>query len=169
MATFSKESSGKESSGKEPSVKELTDIKKIIIDFTRDILVTFPEQKETLDANLQILIDDVSQETSRNDLALLAVYAHCKKVYPERFFDILYQNNDLFEKSVEFLPGMDFSLLWMDSELSEKSRETIWKYLQLLLFTLVSTISDGSSFGDTAKLFDAIDENEFKNKLEEKK
>ena len=167
MATFSKESSGKESSGKEPSVKELTDIKKIIIDFTRDILVTFPEQKETLDANLQILIDDVSQETSRNDLALLAVYAHCKKVDPERFFDILYQNNDLFEKSVEFLPGMDFSLLWMDSELSEKSRETIWKYLQLLLFTLVSTISDGSSFGDTAKLFEAIDENEFKNKLEE--
>jgi NADP-dependent 3-hydroxy acid dehydrogenase YdfG len=31
----------------------------------------------------------------------------------------------------------------------------------------VSTISDGSSFGDTAKLFEAIDENEFKTKLEE--
>ena len=143
--------------------KVLADIKKIVIDFTRDILVTFPEQKASLNADLQTLLTD----TDISDKSLKAVYAHCKKVYPERFFDILYQNNEVFSKSIEFLPGMDFSLLWADKDLSEKSRETIWKYLQLLLFTLVSTISDGASFGDTAKLFEAIDENEFKTKLEE--
>ena len=150
----------------------LNDIKKIVIDFTRDILVTFPEQKATLHPDLQrLLVDEVNASNSLSEAgtseALQAVYDHCKKVYPERFFDILYQNNEMFSQSIEFLPGMDFSLLWADKDLSEKSRETIWKYLQLLLFTMVSTISDGSSFGDTAKLFEAIDENEFKKKLEE--
>ena len=146
--------------------KTMNDIKKIVIDFTKDILLTFPEQKDNLNAHLKTLIDvDATLEDVEEALAI--VYEHCKKVYPERFFDILYQNNEVFNKSIEFLPGIDFSLLWSDKDLSDKSRETIWKYLQLLLFTLVSTISDGSSFGDTAKLFEAIDENEFKQKLEE--
>ena len=143
--------------------KQLNDIKKIVIDFTRDILVTFPEQKEKLNIHLHRLISDEDTE----DKSLNEVYSHCKKIYPERFFDILYQNNDVFKVKIEFLPGIDFSILWSDKDLSEKTRETIWKYLQLLLFTMVSTISDGSSFGDTAKLFEAIDENEFKKKLEE--
>jgi len=147
------------------NAKIMSDIKKIVIDFTKDILLTFPEQKDNLNAHLRTLIDTDADADA--DEALAVVYAHCKKVYPERFFDILYQNNDVFKNSIEFLPGIDFSLLWADKDLSDKSRETIWKYLQLLLFTLVSTISDGSSFGDTAKLFEAIDENEFKQKLEE--
>ena len=153
--------------------KVMNDIKKIIIDFTKDILRTFPEQKDNLNTHLRTLIDtdtdintDINTDTIIND-AFSVVYAHCKTVYPERFFDILYQNNDIFKTSIELLPGIDFSLLWADKDLSDTSRETIWKYLQLLLFTLVSTISDGSSFGDTAKLFEAIDENEFKKKLEE--
>jgi hypothetical protein len=143
--------------------KDINDIRKIVIDLTRDILLTFPEQKETLNNNLAALLED----TDDTGDAIRFVYAHCKKIYPERFFDILYQNNDIFNNSIEFLPGMDFAVLWADKGLSDKSRETIWKYLQLLLFTLVSTISDGSSFGDTAKLFEAIDEKEFKKKLEE--
>ena len=81
-------------------VKTLNDIKKIVIDFTRDILVTFPEQKSNLNAHLQRLLDD----TDVNDESLNAVYAHCKKVYPERFFDILYQNVEVFNVSIEFLP-----------------------------------------------------------------
>ena len=161
-------------SKKDSDTKTLSDIKKIVIDFTRDILVTFPEQKATLHPDLQTLLaseagagaSEAGASAGARD-ALLAVYAHCKTVYPERFFDILYQNNEVFATRIEFLPGIDFSLLWADKDLSEKSRETIWKYMQLLLFTLVSSISDGSSFGDTAKLFEAIDENEFKSKLEE--
>ena len=37
----------------------------------------------------------------------------------------------------------------------------------MILFTTVSDISNGESFGDTAKLFEAIDEDEFRAKLEE--
>jgi hypothetical protein len=43
----------------------------------------------------------------------------------------------------------------------------LWKYLQLILFATVSDVSSGESFGDTAKLFEAINEKEFKSKLEE--
>ena len=147
--------------------KNLLDIKKIVIDFTRDILVTFPEQKELLHPDLKQLMDTSAVDSTAYTNALHAVFSHCKKVYPEKFFDILYQNNEVFSNSIEFLPGIDFSLLWIDKDLSDKTRETIWKYLQLLLFTLVSSISDETSFGDTASIFEAIDENEFKKKLEE--
>ena len=64
------------------------------------------------------------------------------------------------------MPGIDFSKLWKDN-ITDKTRETIWKYLQLLLYSTVSGITDNSMFKDTAKLFEAIDENALKNKLEE--
>jgi hypothetical protein len=148
---------------KTTTLEMMKDFKKIIMDMTRDILITFPELNEGLDVRLKNVLND----TDVDGQALEFVFLHCKKVYPDKFFDILYQNNTIFEKSIEFLPGIDFEILWKDTELSVKSRETIWKYLQLVLFTIVSTISDGSSFGDSAKLFEAINEDEFKKKLEE--
>ena len=53
------------------------------------------------------------------------------------------------------------------TDISDVTRETIWKYLQLILFTIVGGISSGESFGDTAKLFEAINEGDLKKKLEE--
>jgi len=94
---------------------------------------------------------------------------HCKCVYPPRFFDIIYQNNDIFaDKEIDttFLPNINFSQIW-DSDITDKTRDIIWKYLQMVLLTCVPDVSDGKSFGDTAKLFEAIDEVEFKGKLEE--
>jgi NADP-dependent 3-hydroxy acid dehydrogenase YdfG len=93
------------------------------------------------------------------------------KTYPDKFFDILYQNDTIFtneKNSADFLPDIDFKLLWKEN-LTDKTRETIWKYLQLVLFTIVSNKEafSGESFGNTAKLFEAINEEEFKSKLEE--
>ena len=151
-----------------PTEPSLTEFKKIIVDFTKDILTTFPEYESKLNEHLKNLLDgiDDAEQTS-----LYFVYNHCKQVYPERFFEILYQNQELFVDKVkysttEFLPGIHFSELW-DEYITDKTRDTIWKYIQLVLFTVVSTISDGASFGDTAKLFEAIDEDEFKSKLGE--
>ena len=144
----------------------MKDFKKIVVDMTRDMLTTFPELATTLDSNLDKLLKNTDDE---NDSALVVVFQHCQKVFPDKFFDILYQNETLFTNetnNTEFLPGIDFKVLWKEN-ISEKTRVTLWKYLQLLLFTIVSSISNGSSFGDTAKLFEAINEDEFKNKLEE--
>ena len=67
-------------------------------------------------------------------------------------------------------PNNDFTIffkyIW-NFEISDKTRETIWKYLQLILFSIVSTIDNKDAFGDSAKLFEAINEDDFKNKLEE--
>jgi len=143
-----------------------SEFKKIIVDMTKDILVSFPEQEANMHKELKNLVFETDVDTI--DKSLKYVFIHCKTIYPVRFFDILYQNNTIFdtETSLQFLPGINFALLWKEN-ISDKTRETIWKYLQLLLFTIVSSISDGNSFGDTAKLFEAINEEDFKGKLEE--
>jgi hypothetical protein len=102
-----------------------------------------------------------------------------------RFFDILYKNETLFAAvppaaadadadvvvsetaPMEFLPGVDFREIWATEDITSNTKDIIWKYLQLILFSIVNNLSDMGSFGDTAKLFEAIDDNELKTKLEE--
>jgi len=147
-----------------------TEFKKVIVDMTKDILTSFPEQEPVLNIHLRHLVyplpGSANDKTVEED-SLMIVYKHCKEVYPNRFFDILYQNEDILKKeNIEFLPGINFTTLWNEN-ITTKTRETIWKYLQLVLFTIVTSISDGKTFGDSAKLFEAINEDEFKHKLEE--
>ena len=134
----------------------------ILHDFIRDILTTFPEYEEGMHIGLVALHKGHENAES----AIEEVVQHCTNVYPERFFDILYQKSELFDEPIFFLPGIDFNQLWK-SEISEKTRTIIWKYLQLILFSIVSMQKESDSFGDTAKLFEAIDEEEFGKKLEE--
>ena len=141
-----------------------TDFKKIIVDMTNDVLVSFPEIKYKMNEHLYNLVFENNVEQLEHSLKYVFIF--CKTVFPQRFFDILYQNTSIFENDIEFLPGINFKILWNDN-ITDKTRETIWKYLQLVLFNIVSSISDGKSFGDTAKLFEAINQDEFKSKLEE--
>ena len=142
----------------------------VVRDFIHDLLRVFPEKADTLHPDLQsIALDDASASdcTTR-------VKNHCMRVLPQRFFDVLYQNNGIFDKqedgghlNTEFLPGLHFNELWASEGVTDATRTTIWKYLQLLLFAVVEDISNKESFGDTADLFEAIDEKELKSKLEE--
>jgi hypothetical protein len=142
-----------------------TELKKIISEFLRDLLNTFPELKKDLDHDLSIIYSNENGiETSVDNLT-----NYFKTVYPERFFDILYENDKIFsdEKiNTNFLPGINFKNLWKDN-ITGNTRKTLWKYLQLILFSVVSDISDKNSFKDTASLFQAVDEDEFKQKLED--
>jgi hypothetical protein len=145
----------------------LKDFKKIIVDMTKDILISFPELAPTMNVHLKNVVTDNDEACESIDF----VFKHCMKTYPDKFFDILYQNDTIFtneKNSADFLPDIDFKLLWKEN-LTDKTRETIWKYLQLVLFTIVSNKEafSGESFGNTAKLFEAINEEEFKSKLEE--
>ena len=69
--------------------------------------------------------------------------------------------------TVSMLPGIDFREIWATEDIADNTKDIIWKYLQLVLFSIVNNLSDMGSFGDTAKLFEAIDDNELKTKLEE--
>ena len=140
------------------------EIYQILRDFTRDILTTFPECEESLHSGLKAIRDD-----NKDDPAIVEVLEHCKKEYPKKFFDILYQKPEIFsgEEPLFFLPGIDFRKLWK-LDISDNTRTIIWKYLQLILFSVVNLQDSKETFGDAAKLFEVIDENEFKNKLEER-
>ena len=70
------------------------------------------------------------------------------------------------ETNTEFLPGIDFKELWKE-DISTKTKDTIWKYLQVILFSVIGKVNSGESFGDTSKLFEAINEDELKDKLKE--
>jgi hypothetical protein len=150
------------------SVEELNppeEFYKIINDFITDILTTFPEYSGLIAKwwNREQTEECIKKET-------LFVFRHCVRIFPERFFDILYKNAEIFlpegEVSTEFLPGIVFKQLWA-CDISDTTRETIWKYLQLILFSVIGTVHNSSELGDTAKLFEAIDEEELKHKLEE--
>jgi hypothetical protein len=136
---------------------------KVIYDLINDILFTFPEFKDGLNLDLHNIKETRDEDSIQN------VYEHIKTVFPERFFDILYKNEEMFVKdeiNTEFLPGIDFKDLWK-TDISDNTKETIWKYLQIILFSVIGKVNSQDSFGDTAKLFEAINEDDLKNKLEE--
>jgi hypothetical protein len=156
-------------SNKPQNVEEIVvpdEFYKIINDFITDILITFPEYSGIVSRWWNQELAD-SEERSKQ---CSFVFRHCVKVFPERFFDILYKNVDIFKESgeanTEFLPGIVFKHLWA-FDISDTTRETIWKYLQLVLFSVIGSVHNSSDLGETAKLFEAINEDELKSKLEE--
>ena len=52
-------------------------------------------------------------------------------------------------------------------DLSENNKNSIWKYLQLIMFSIVGNIDNSNVFGDTAKIFEAISEGDLQSKLKE--
>ena len=128
------------------------EFKKIIDDFTNDLINSFPELEE------QFKIINYNE-----------YYDFCKEKYPINFFNILYENETLFddESNYELLPNINFKDILQDDKLSEKSKKTIWKYLQLILFCVCNNVNNKEAFGDTDKLFEAINENDLHKKIEE--
>lgn len=156
-------------SDKPKSLEELKvpdEFYKIINDFITDILTTFPEYSGIVSRWWNR--DEIEMEAKEAEC--LVAFRHCIKVFPERFFDILYKNTEIFDETsdenTEFLPGIVFKLIW-SCNISDTTRETIWKYLQLILFSVIGSVHSTSELGDTAKLFEAINEEELKNKLQE--
>jgi len=152
---------------------------KVIKDFVGDLKATFPEYNTFINKWWKNKDDFgyIEDETERNtayekslDESIKILFDFCCKKYPQRFFDILYQNEEIFQEDsdidTEFLPKIHFKNLWQ-CDISDKTRETIWKYLQLIMFSVIGSIENKDAFGDTAKLFEAINADEFKSKLEE--
>ena len=155
--------SAKKASKKSVEAPEIPDnFVNLIVDFTRDLSTTFPEfshlwqQWSTL---------DIPEPEVRN------LFDYCLTVFPERFFDILYQNEDIFKPestiNTVFLPGVDFKTLYHCENVSENTRKAIWKYLQVILLASLNSVKDKAGFGDAMNMFDGIDENDLQSKLSE--
>jgi hypothetical protein len=154
------------------------EFQKIIKDFINDITSTFPEYEPIINrwwklkdySHIENETDRLVEITKNNEERMDYIFKYCLTVFPERFFEILYQNNNLFSDNnntnTEFLPGISFKYL-MNCDISESTRETIWKYLQLIMMSLASSVKNDTAFSETAKLFDSLNKEEFKDKLEE--
>jgi len=118
-------------------------------DLKADLLLTFPELEEKL----------IFEEED--------LFTHCKEVYPKLFFELLYENMTLFDEPRLLLPGIDFSLLMKDTQVTEKTQKTLWKYLQLFLFSVMEHVDSKEHIGDTSKLFEAIHQEDLHKKISE--
>jgi hypothetical protein len=147
----------------EPTIIEIPEnFKSIIYDFTNDLSLTFPEYSYLW----QKWTDPYVSEEDIKEL-----FEYVLKVYPERFFDILYQNEDIFkpdnDNNTLFLPNVEFKMLFNCKDLSETTQSALWKYLQVILFSITNSIKNKSIFGNTSAMFDGIEAEELQNKLQE--
>lgn len=130
-----------------------------MVDFARDLTATFPEYAASWSKWLE------------PEVEMDSLLQHCLAVYPERFFDILNQNADIFahdsDVNTMFLPGVEFKALFHCEGITDKTRESLWKYLQVILFMLVGSIHDKSDFGPSMNLFDGVSEEELQDKLKD--
>jgi hypothetical protein len=138
-----------------------TEFNKIIKDLSNDLSTTFPEYAPFIEKWWQ---------NSKYENPIRYLYEFCLKKMPPRFFDILYKNADMFSENsdldTEFLPNIHFRNLW-HCDISDNTRETIWRYLQLILFAIVGTMDNSDAFGETIKMFKSVEETDLKNTLEE--
>lgn len=133
---------------------------KVLKEFLESLFVPFPELKNNLHQGcIHLLNSDFETEEAEQ------VLKHCKLAFPPHFFNILYKNDEIFEESCELIPNIDFSVLYKEN-ISVSTRDVLWKYLQLLLFSFVGD-STSDSFGDASKFFEQLDGDDFKSKLEE--
>lgn len=124
------------------------DFNKVIKDFVKDLLLTFPELLAKLDASLSYI--HTHEDTSESLPHYKTIFTHIMRVLPPHFFHILNQSDELFKEKCELLPEIDFKLIWSDTNVSEKTRDIIWKYLQLLMFLIMGETHDF----DVSKMFD---------------
>jgi hypothetical protein len=135
-------------------------LRSIIIDFTNDLTKVFPEYAFLWEKWLTA--DDAEYEKLNQQFMA---------VFPERFFDIMNSNMDIFsaesDANVMFLPDVDFKLLFNCAGVSEGTKTSMWKYLQLLLFTVLGSVKDTTNFGDTLDMFESMNETDLQDKMKE--
>lgn len=137
-----------------------TNFKTVIIDFTTDLSTVYPEY-----------VFLWSNWNSADDAEYEKLFKHCLAVFPERFFDVMYTNADIFKPesklNVTFLPNVDFKILFNCDGISENTKTSIWKYLQLILMTVLGSVKDAADFGDAADIFSAMNEKDLQDKMAE--
>ena len=148
-------------------------------DYQNIINYCLPNYKENINADEYVNSLDLTCLSIEFMKSINNVYEYCKRTFAIRSIDILYQNEDIFlnksnvkvsEENSQiintmFLPDIEFSELYYD-DTSEQTKQTLWKYLQLILFNIITTIDDISFFGDSLELLKIIDGEKFSTKIQ---
>ena len=126
----------------------------VLKEFIEDLSLTFPENTDLLSKYCNLTVDEFSEMNG--------------KIYAENFFDILNKNEKIFNDDVDsyYLPELKFSVIW-NTDISDKTKETIWKYLQLIMFSIISKSSDKTSFMENIENLDNLNFEKLSSQIEE--
>jgi len=134
---------------------------KLMIDFINDVTTTFPEYKP--------IVSKWWGFDSFTNEQVATLFTHCLKVYPPRFTDIIYKNIDMFDANsttnVDFLPGVSFKYLWSCEDITDQTRDVLWKYLQTITLCVVGSVDTENMDNGMKEVLDKLDENSFKDSL----
>ena len=148
-------------------------------DYQNIINYCLPNYKDNMNADEYINSLELTSLSIEFMESINNIYEYCKRTFAVRSIDILYQNEDIFlnKSNVKvddenpqtintmFFPDIEFSELYYD-DTSDKTKQTLWKYLQLILFNIITTIDDISFFGDSLELLKIIDGDKFSSKIQ---
>ena len=148
-------------------------------DYQTIINYCLPNYKDNMNADEYVNSIELASLSSGFMESINNIYEYCKRTFAIRSIDILYQNEDIFLNkpnvkvndenpqiiNTMFLPDIEFSNLYYD-DTSEKTKQTLWKYLQLILFNIITTIDDIAFFGDSLELLKIIDGDKFSSKIQ---
>lgn len=109
---------------------------KVLKDFVVDLVGTFPELKENCD--IMNIHNGTNTECQVEFELILASF-------PTHMVDILNENEEMFTKECIFLPNVNFQQLWNEN-ITDKTKQVIWKYLKLLLFIVLGHLKIDEGF-----------------------
>ena len=121
-------------------------VNKLFKSFIDDIIKVFPEYKKRL---LSYYKDVV--ETKKNDHPKIIEFLKNMNEISEQ---VINKDVTLFEKDPIILQNVSFKLIW-NSDISDQTRNSIWKYLQTFCIVNIQSESTTEKINDVIKLIDS--------------
>ena len=121
-------------------------VNKLFKSFIDDIIKVFPEYKKRL---LSYYKDVV--ETKKNDHPKIIEFL---KNMDEISEQVINKDVTLFEEDPIILQNVSFKLIW-NSDISDQTRNSIWKYLQTFCIVNIQSESTTEKINDVIKLIDS--------------
>lgn len=121
-----------------------TNLLKVFCSFVKELTTCFPEYESVIYENYNSIIDSTDFSLKDNELMkeFMDRINKCSK-------QIKSKDDDIFIKDEIILTGISFKSIW-DSKINEKTKDSIWKYLQT--FSLLNV-----SYRANDELKDALD------------
>jgi len=113
---------------------------KVVKDFIIDLFGTFPELKENQDL---VNIHDKNETDAMESYQV--IFDTMVTTFPQHMMDILNEKESMFETCCILFPNVDFKDLW-SKNITDKTKNIIWKYLKLLIFIVIGHMDIGDDF-----------------------
>ena len=133
------------------NVSSTSDFEKVMIDLAADLIYTFPEYTPLIYKWSSISTDCMQS------------FCH-KKISPHRDAIMTKQSSLFLTADTEFLPNIHFKNLWQ-CDVSDETREALWKYLQLLYIHSFSSQIDDKVNGAVNEVMSVLQEPQMKEAL----